>query len=196
MLLTCVQIAYPISDDELIQKIKELRAQFQGVKGQLQEVLESLEQDRPPKGELQDLLTQMERLRGLVLRLREELEELAKLHQESKIKVTPQNAQRLFERFLRVHEQGSYERSIQGFKKIFKRFPHTPLGATSAYNVACGHALSGRKEEAIDWLKKAVRHGFSNLEHMENDPDLEGIRQLPGYIALVEEMELRELKQE
>jgi hypothetical protein len=53
------------------------------------------------------------------------------------------------------------------------------LGADSAtdlYNVACGYSLLGRKDEALDWLDRAVAAGFDDRRNLETDADLANIR--------------------
>jgi len=44
------------------------------------------------------------------------------------------------------------------------------------YGVACLHALSGDKEKAINYLKKALEKGFSDQKHIDSDPDLKSLR--------------------
>ncbi len=53
------------------------------------------------------------------------------------------------------------------------------LGAdspTDLYNVACGYSLLGRKDEALDWLDRAVAAGFDDRRNLETDADLANIR--------------------
>jgi C-terminal processing protease CtpA/Prc len=49
------------------------------------------------------------------------------------------------------------------------------------YNLACAYSLSGRKEEALTSLGKAVELGFANMKFMEEDSDLESLRDDPRY---------------
>ena len=44
------------------------------------------------------------------------------------------------------------------------------------YNVACLFALEGQKERALDCLEAAVAAGFAHRDWVENDPDLDSIR--------------------
>lgn len=43
------------------------------------------------------------------------------------------------------------------------------------YNLACSYALSGYPAKALTTLKRAVRLGFRDLEHLRTDPDLKGL---------------------
>ncbi len=51
------------------------------------------------------------------------------------------------------------------------------------YNLACSRALLGRVEEALDALRRAVRLGYDDFDHMDKDPDLASLRRDPRYRA-------------
>ncbi len=62
------------------------------------------------------------------------------------------------------------------------------LGAEAAdpmYNLACLAALQGRPEEALDWLRRAIEQGFDDRALLAADPDLDSLRNLPGWEAVV-----------
>ncbi|MBI3855865.1 MAG: hypothetical protein HY293_09275 [Planctomycetes bacterium] len=59
------------------------------------------------------------------------------------------------------------------------------MGSISAYNVACGYALSGAKEEAIDWLEYSVKAGYNDFDHLRKDTDLDGLRNEKRYKKLL-----------
>ena len=54
----------------------------------------------------------------------------------------------------------------------------TPL---DLYNVACGYALIGQKDRALDVLGRAVEAGFSDKRLLETDTDLASIRDTEGF---------------
>jgi len=54
------------------------------------------------------------------------------------------------------------------------------------YNVACTYASLGRNEEAISCLERSVEKGFGHREWIDNDPDLNSIRDNPRYQAIVD----------
>ncbi|HZN61956.1 MAG TPA: transglutaminase domain-containing protein, partial [Planctomycetota bacterium] len=58
----------------------------------------------------------------------------------------------------------------------------------AAYNIACAFALLGEKKEALDWLDKAVGLGWDNLEHTEQDPDLESVRGEARFRKVLEKL--------
>ena len=54
------------------------------------------------------------------------------------------------------------------------------LGAdspTDLYNVACGYALLGNTETALDWLERAVARGFRDGRLLSSDDDLASLRE-------------------
>lgn len=53
------------------------------------------------------------------------------------------------------------------------------------YNVACLYALEGLSDRAIASLEEAFKAGFANLEWIENDPDLDPIRNDPRFQELL-----------
>ncbi len=63
-----------------------------------------------------------------------------------------------------------------------------------AYNAACAASLLTEREEALVWLERAVEEGFDDAKHLQQDPDLENIRNLPGYAALEQRVIAAEAK--
>ena len=55
------------------------------------------------------------------------------------------------------------------------------------YNLACSLALLGKHAAAIKELRRAFRYGYSDLDYMQQDPDLSSIRRNSGYQAIVDE---------
>jgi hypothetical protein len=54
------------------------------------------------------------------------------------------------------------------------------------YNLACVESLTGRKEDAIQHLRQAIELWPRAKELAPNDPDLDAIREEPGYRELVD----------
>jgi adenylate cyclase len=59
-----------------------------------------------------------------------------------------------------------------------------PEDAGVRYNVACLFALEGHHDRAIECLEDAVRAGFAHRDWVENDPDLDSLRDNPRFKAL------------
>ena len=60
-----------------------------------------------------------------------------------------------------------------------------PLDAGVRYNVACLYSLEERPDQAIECLEKAVDAGFGYRDWMEQDPDLDSLREHPRFKELV-----------
>lgn len=68
-----------------------------------------------------------------------------------------------------------------------------PEDPTWRYNLACALALLERNEAALDELEQAIELGFRDLAHMQRDTDLEPLRPLPRFTALMQKA--RDLKE-
>lgn len=61
-----------------------------------------------------------------------------------------------------------------------------PSDATAHYNLACSLALVKRKAEALRALRQAVELGYRDFDWMQQDPDLEGLKNHPLFVALLD----------
>ncbi len=64
-----------------------------------------------------------------------------------------------------------------------------PNDSNILYNAACVYALFGRKAEALEMIKKAVAGGYSNMDWLARDPDLNCLHDEPEFQRLLEEGE-------
>jgi tetratricopeptide (TPR) repeat protein len=75
-----------------------------------------------------------------------------------------------------------YPNAIRGFRRALD------LGASypgpTAYEVAVCYALSGDKENALLWLKKALSLGLRSLSWVQDDQQLESVRTDPRFQSL------------
>jgi tetratricopeptide (TPR) repeat protein len=78
-----------------------------------------------------------------------------------------------------------WEEAAATYAKLLATLRHD---AESQYNYACCLARLGRTEEALTALGAAVDAGFDLVAHAEDDPDLEALRALPGFKAVLERM--------
>ncbi len=60
-----------------------------------------------------------------------------------------------------------------------------PGDSLMMYNAACLYARLGEPKMAVDTLKNAVAGGQEDFEWIKRDPDLESIRNEPGYVELM-----------
>jgi Tfp pilus assembly protein PilF len=60
-----------------------------------------------------------------------------------------------------------------------------PANSTAHYNLACSLALAKRPAAAMRSLQHAVELGYRDFDWMQQDPDLEGLKSHPGFVALM-----------
>lgn len=63
-----------------------------------------------------------------------------------------------------------------------------PGNATAHYNLACSLALVKRKAEALRALHRAIELGYDDHKWLEEDPDLEGLKQSPAFRSLLQKL--------
>ncbi|MEO8193293.1 MAG: protein kinase [Gemmatimonadales bacterium] len=78
---------------------------------------------------------------------------------------------------------GEAEPAIKYAERSLAIDPEDPM---LLYNVACTYASLGRTDQAISCLERAVDKGFGHREWIDNDPDLNSIRDNPRYQAIVD----------
>jgi tetratricopeptide (TPR) repeat protein len=97
-----------------------------------------------------------------------------------------EEAQEMFDNALELHDKDkNFREAIKLFKRIYYNYPKSKMGAISAYNAACGYALSGQKEEALDWLELSVKSGYADFDHLRQDTDLDNLRGEKRYKKLL-----------
>jgi TolB-like protein/tetratricopeptide (TPR) repeat protein len=60
------------------------------------------------------------------------------------------------------------------------------------YGIACLYSMTGKIEESIYYLNKAVEAGFAYRLYLERDGDFDPVRSHPGYKTLIETLSMRE----
>ena len=53
------------------------------------------------------------------------------------------------------------------------------------YSIGCLYALSGNKEQALDYLKQALERGFSDKKHIDSDTDMDSLREEKEFRSLM-----------
>jgi predicted Zn-dependent protease len=81
--------------------------------------------------------------------------------------------------------QGRVADGLKMDRKLVKLQPDNP---TAHYNLACSLALSKRKTAALDALRHAVELGYRDFDWMQQDPDLEVLKNHPAFQTLLEEL--------
>ncbi len=107
---------------------------------------------------------------------------------ERAIEIKPDGIEALNNLGALLGELGRKEEAKEAFLKSIEQWPH---GFAGPFNMAC--LLSGEKPQcALNWLRKALERNTQRvLELAETDTDLDPLRDLPEYSALIEEFKGR-----
>lgn len=62
-----------------------------------------------------------------------------------------------------------------------------PDDCVVSYNLACSLALTGQRRDALKTLRRALEAGYDDFEYLHLDSDLDALRELPAYKALLRE---------
>ena len=76
-------------------------------------------------------------------------------------------------------------RITDGLKMDRKLVRLEPDNATAHYNLACSLALCKKRPDALRSLRKALALGYDDLDWMEQDPDLEILKDDPEFRKLL-----------
>lgn len=87
---------------------------------------------------------------------------------------------------MELHDAGKYAEAIELFKQSVVDGNRVE---NSTYNIACGYALLGQKEKALNALKQAFDVGFCDQSHFETDSDLDSLRSDKRFKNLVTHIE-------
>ena len=79
-------------------------------------------------------------------------------------------------------------RIADGLKMDRKLVKLQPRNATAHYNLACSLALSRRKADALRSLRQAGQLGYKDFDWMQQDPDLEELKNHPDFLALLAQL--------
>jgi tetratricopeptide (TPR) repeat protein len=79
-------------------------------------------------------------------------------------------------------------RIADGLRMDRKLVKLLPTSATAHYNLACSLALSKRQSDAIRSLHQAIDLGYQDFDWMSQDPDLDVLKQHPGFLDLLEKL--------
>ena len=77
---------------------------------------------------------------------------------------------------------GMYEKGLEADFKLSRLRPKDPL---VHYNLACSLSLLGRLNKSLESLEKAVAFGYDDLMYLENDSDLDRLRDEERYKVLI-----------
>ncbi len=81
--------------------------------------------------------------------------------------------------------RGEHERGLEMDLRLLRLRPLDPI---AHYNLACSYALLGQVDRAIDALRRSVRLGYADVAHLEQDSDLDNIRNDPRYKEMLDSL--------
>lgn len=84
--------------------------------------------------------------------------------------------------------KGLYAQGLQIDKRLVQLRPADPL---AHYNLACSYALLKRPDHALKTLRRAVELGYRDFRYMQEDHDLDSVREDPRFQQLLREFENR-----
>ena len=75
-------------------------------------------------------------------------------------------------------KKGFYEKGLSVDLKLATMKPEDPF---VLYNLACSYSLINDLEKSLKVMKAAVKQGYSDFDHLEQDGDLLNLRQFPAF---------------
>ena len=94
----------------------------------------------------------------------------------------PSTASGWYERGMELHHEDRYPEAIKAFERAIEARYRVD---SSMYNIACGYALLGDRNNAMRYLRDAVGAGFDSAEHIAEDSDLDPLRSDPEFQGLL-----------
>lgn len=87
-----------------------------------------------------------------------------------------------------LHFLGKDDEAIEWMNKVIEEDPDD---SGNYYDQACLYSRMARLDDAVDALRTAFEKGYRRFPHIENDDDLDPIRELQSYIELMDEYRLK-----
>ena len=86
-------------------------------------------------------------------------------------------------------EDGQYDKAMEQYSIAIKKAPNNEI---LLYNMACVCSLKKEFDQALEWLRKAIDAGYDDANWMENDSDLDNLRDHPKYKQMLRELRVKE----
>lgn len=93
------------------------------------------------------------------------------------------------------------QRNTKAYMKIFSEFEtkYNKLSKVdkayfrgnyinSLYNLSCTFSLLNKKAEALEYLDKSIKIGYTDFDHIKTDPDLDNIRNEENYKKILQSL--------
>jgi tetratricopeptide (TPR) repeat protein len=82
-----------------------------------------------------------------------------------------------------LYDNGRYDELSTRLKEVIAANPQYPM---LVYNLACSESLGGRPKEAIEHLRRAIDGSEKHRTDARGDTDLDPIRDVPEFKALID----------
>lgn len=82
--------------------------------------------------------------------------------------------------------KGFYDEGLDVDRKLAVLRPSDEI---VRYNLACSLSLTGKLDEALSEIKKAVLLGYDDFEYLFKDEDLKTLRQLPEFKIFLQKLQ-------
>jgi hypothetical protein len=98
----------------------------------------------------------------------------------------------LFTKAYQQRDTVRYEQLLNSFVTTYRQLPATDQKTYAGYqinayyNLSCTYSLLNKKTQALDYLDRSIRAGYTNYSHMQADTDLDNIRKEKRFAALIE----------
>jgi tetratricopeptide (TPR) repeat protein len=80
---------------------------------------------------------------------------------------------------------GRKAEAVAQYQEVLSAVPD--YNPTLYYNIACFYSLAGRTREGLNWLQRAIDHGYDKWDLLREDPDLENLRQQPEFSEILQQ---------
>jgi beta-lactamase regulating signal transducer with metallopeptidase domain/Flp pilus assembly protein TadD len=121
-----------------------------------------------------------------------EIRHAVERHESKSAEPRPTSGQEWFQYGKEAFNHEDYEVSITAYRKAIE-FEYRP--ATAMYNIACAYALQDDRDNALQWLEKAVDNGFDGAK-IDGDSDFDTLRSDPRLARIANRSGSRESRGE
>jgi TolB-like protein/Tfp pilus assembly protein PilF len=104
---------------------------------------------------------------------------------ERHLQANPDDSRALYLGSSALIDLGEHEKGLQW---SMRAVAIDPDDSYTLYGIVCNYARLGEIDEAIYYLERAVKAGFAHKEWIENDTDLEPIRNDPRFQAILNKL--------
>ncbi len=77
---------------------------------------------------------------------------------------------------------GQYKKGLEIDKRLAELKPKDPI---VFYNIACNYSLLNNSKEALNYLNKAIKLGYDDVEYMLQDSDFNNIKENVEFKNLI-----------